>query len=36
MSHFRSASNACRSILLIWLWLTPMIFAVSFCVCSRA
>ena len=35
MSHFRSASNACRSILLIWLWLTPMIFAVSFCVCSR-
>ena len=32
MSHFRSASNACRSILLIWLWLTPMIFAVSFCV----
>jgi len=32
MSHFRSASNACRSILLIWLWLMPMIFAVSFCV----
>ena len=32
MSHFRSASNACRSILMIWLWLTPMIFAVSFCV----